>query len=84
MQAGNLTDRAQLDGFEGLDREMLVEVNSLLDALITPLTIASDRLRRLAKGEIPPKISESFSGDLDRMKADINACIDQLSTQSVG
>ena len=78
MQAGNLADRAQLDGFEGLDRELLVEVNCLLDALTNPLSLALDRLARLAKGEIAPKITEQFSGDLEHLKDSLNSCIESL------
>ena len=79
MRAGNLADRARLDDFDGLDLELLTEINVLLDALTTPLTLTADRLDRLAQGEIPPKIAEEFSGDLASLKDSLNRCIEVLS-----
>jgi len=78
MQEGNLADRAQLEGFEGLDRELLTEINLLLDALANPLILAADRLARLAKGEVPPKLTEEFSGELEHLKNSLNSCIDVM------
>ena len=80
MRAGNLTDRAQLDEFDGLDRELLAEINVLLDLLTKPLNVATDRLARLAKGEAAPKVTEEFSGDLQQLKDSLNGCIDTLQT----
>jgi hypothetical protein len=34
IQAGNLADRASLDEFQGLDRELLMGINSMLDAMV--------------------------------------------------
>jgi methyl-accepting chemotaxis protein len=82
MQAGNLGDRAQLDEFEGLDRELLTEINLLLDALTNPLNLAADRLACLARGEVPPKVTEEFSGDLEQLKNSLNSCIEALGPQS--
>jgi hypothetical protein len=33
VRGGNMRDRASLDGFDGLDLELLVEINLLLDTL---------------------------------------------------
>lgn len=33
VRAGNLRDRASLDGFDGLDLELLTEINLLLETL---------------------------------------------------
>jgi methyl-accepting chemotaxis protein len=78
MHSGNLSDRAQVDEFEGLDRELLEEINSLLDALTHPLQVATERMECMAGGEIPPRITEHFSGDLEQLKNSLNVCIDSL------
>jgi methyl-accepting chemotaxis protein len=78
MHSGNLSDRAQVEEFEGPDRELLEEINSLLDALTYPLQVATDRMERMAGGEIPPRITEHFSGDLEQLKDCLNVCIDSL------
>ena len=80
MRAGNLADRARLDGFDGLDLELLTEINLLLDTLTIPLALTADRLDQLAHGEIPPKITERFSGDLDVLKSNLNHCIEALAS----
>jgi methyl-accepting chemotaxis protein len=81
MRAGNLTDRAQLEEFEGLDRELLIDINALLDALTNPLKVLADTLGRIARGEVPPQISESYAGELERLRNDLNRCISLLSIQ---
>jgi hypothetical protein len=39
-----------------------MRIAALLDFLINPLSLAGDRLARLARGEAPPKVTDEFSG----------------------
>lgn len=41
-----------------------------------PLNLASDYVCRIAKGDIPPKITDSYHGDFDLIKHNVNHLID--------
>ncbi|MBF0529705.1 MAG: MCP four helix bundle domain-containing protein [Deltaproteobacteria bacterium] len=75
---GNLTVRADAARHEGDYRKIIEGVNNTLDALISPLRMAADYVDRIGKGVVPPKISESYNGDFNTIKNNLNACIDGL------
>jgi methyl-accepting chemotaxis protein len=60
-------------------RPVLVGVNDTLDALLGPLTAAAQHLERMARGDIPPKITERYSGEFNSLKESVNQCIDSLN-----
>ena len=70
---GDLSKRASLEGKTGFTLDLAENINSLIDAITTPLNIASDYLRRIAKGDIPPKINEEFKGDFNVLRRNMNA-----------
>ena len=53
--------------------------NRVLDAVVEPLHMAADCFDRIAKGDIPPKISDNYNGDFNTLKNNLNACIDALN-----
>jgi PAS domain S-box-containing protein len=71
---GRLDERADLNRFAGRHRELLAGVNSILDAVSGPLYLAADYTERIAKGDIPPTITEEFPGTLNRIKNGLNGC----------
>ncbi|MBF0528897.1 MAG: methyl-accepting chemotaxis protein [Deltaproteobacteria bacterium] len=75
---GKLTIRADAAKHVGDYRKIIEGVNNTLDALIGPLNIAADYVDRIGKGDIPPKITESYNGDFNIIKNNLNACIDGL------
>ena len=75
---GRLSTRGQADRFEGGYREIVEGVNQTLDAVIGPLNMAATYIDRISKGEIPPKITESYSGDFNEIKNNLNRCIDAV------
>ena len=79
IQEGKLAERASLDGFEGNYRELLLSINAILDSIIRPLKVSSDYINRLSKGDVPPKITETYKGEFNQMRDSLNCCIDGLS-----
>jgi methyl-accepting chemotaxis protein len=79
VQQGRLSERAQVGLFSVEDRAVLEEMNSMLDALVSPLTVASTYIERISKGDIPEKITDNYSGDFNTIKNSLNRCIDALS-----
>jgi methyl-accepting chemotaxis protein len=76
---GKLAARANLEGFEGRYRQLLESVNGILDAVTGPLNVAAEYVDRISKGEIPPKITDSYNGDFNEIKNNLNTCIDALN-----
>jgi hypothetical protein len=77
-RSGRLSERVDLAQFTGSHRESSAGINAILDALTAPLGVASDCAARLGRGELPPRIAESYSGDLDGLRQGLNGCIDSL------
>ncbi len=73
-EAGRLNERADLDRFDGRFRELLAGVNSVWDAVTRPLDLAADYTERLAKGDIPPTITEEARGTFNRIKNGLDGC----------
>ena len=77
-KAGELSARADVkaDG----DYKLLVDgVNEMLDALIGPLNVAAEYVDRISKGDIPPKITDTYNGDFNEIKNNLNKCIDAVN-----
>ncbi len=75
---GRLDTRADASKHEGDFRKVVEGVNNTLDALIDPLNVTADYVEQISKGEIPEKITEEYSGDFNKIKNNINDCIDGL------
>ena len=54
-------------------------MNETLDAVIGPLNVAADYVDKISKGNIPPKITDNYSGDFNRIKNNLNTCIDNVN-----
>jgi methyl-accepting chemotaxis protein len=76
---GNLTTRADASKHHGDYRKIIEGVNQTLDAVIGPLNVAADYVDKISKGAIPPKIADSYNGDFNAIKNNLNRCIDSLS-----
>jgi len=76
--AGRLDVRADVTKHQGEYRKVVEGMNDTLDALIGPLNVAAEYVDRISKGEIPTKISDSYNGDFNQIKNNLNDCIDGL------
>jgi len=76
---GKLTDRGHPDQVKGVYSEFVLGVNAILDAVITPLNVAADYVDRISKGDIPSKITDTYNGDFNTIKNNLNTCIDAVS-----
>ena len=75
---GKLATRADASKHQGDYRKIIQGVNDTLDAVIGPLNVAANYVDRISKGDIPAKITDSYNGDFNILKNNINACIDGL------
>ncbi|MFA6442400.1 MAG: HAMP domain-containing protein, partial [Sterolibacterium sp.] len=76
---GRLGTRADVARHQGDFRKIIEGVNQTLDAVIGPLNVAAGYVDRIAKGDIPPKISDAYNGDFNILKNNLNTCIDAVN-----
>jgi methyl-accepting chemotaxis protein len=72
---GKLATRADASKHQGDYRKIVEGVNQTLDAVIGPLNVAADYVDKISKGEIPPSITDSYNGDFNVIKNNLNTCI---------
>lgn len=72
IQDGKLTTRGELTDYTGSWRDLMVSVNSLLDALVTPINTTATFIERLSRSEIPEQITENYNGDFNTIKKNLN------------
>ncbi len=77
--AGKLATRADTSRHQGDFRKTVEGVNGTLDAVIGPLNVAAEYVDRISKGDIPPKITDSYNGDFNEIKLNLNTCIDAVN-----
>lgn len=76
---GKLATRADASKYHGEYKNIVSGVNATLDAVIGPLNVAANYVDRISKGDIPPKITDSYNGDFNTIKNNLNACIDAVN-----
>ena len=76
---GKLATRADATKHQGDFRKIVQGVNDTLDAVIGPLNVAAEYVDRISKGDIPPKITDSYNGDFNEIKNNLNTCIDAVN-----
>jgi methyl-accepting chemotaxis protein len=76
---GRLSTRADASKHEGDFRKIVEGVNKTLDAVIGPLNVAARYVDQISKGQIPAKITDSYNGDFNTIKDNLNTCIDAVN-----
>ena len=78
-QDGELSLRADSSDFNGDWKTLVNGVNDLVDAFVKPINVTSEYIDRISKGDIPAKITDTYSGDFNEIKGNLNHCIDIMS-----
>jgi methyl-accepting chemotaxis protein len=77
--SGKLEARGNADKFEGGFKKLIEGFNNTIDAIVEPLNVAAEYVDRISKGDIPKKITDSYNGDFNEIKNNLNNCIDNLN-----
>ncbi len=80
LQQGKLDTRGDATAFSGSWRELVVGVNMVIDAFVTPINKAAASLDSISKGDIPEQISEEYQGDFNKLKNNLNQLINAIHT----
>ncbi|HMG87993.1 MAG TPA: methyl-accepting chemotaxis protein [Terracidiphilus sp.] len=76
---GRLSERGKPEQFQGAYAEIVRGVNSILDAVITPLNVSANYVDRISRGDIPAKITDTYHGDFNLIKNNLNSCVDAVN-----
>jgi methyl-accepting chemotaxis protein len=76
---GQLDVRADATRHKGAYGEVIGGINNCLDAVVGPLNVAAEYVDRIAKGDIPEKITDVYAGDFNEIKNNLNECIDAVN-----
>ena len=76
---GKLATRADAGKHQGDFQKIVAGVNNTLDAVIGPLNVAADYVSNISMGAIPAKITDTYNGDFNTIKNNLNTCIDAVN-----
>ncbi|HMZ58857.1 MAG TPA: methyl-accepting chemotaxis protein, partial [Leptospiraceae bacterium] len=76
---GKLSTRADATKHQGDYRKIVEGVNQTLDSVIGPLNVAADYVDKISKGNMPSKITDTYNGDFNTIKNNLNRCIDNIN-----
>ena len=79
---GKLATRADASKHQGDYKKIVEGFNKTLDAVIGPLNVAAEYVDRISKGDIPAKITDSYNGDFNEIKNNLNNCIEAIENQA--
>ena len=80
---GRLAVRADASHHSGEYRRIVEGLNNTLEAVVAPLTVASDHIERISKGDLTGKITQTYSGEYDSLMQSINTLVDNLTRFAV-
>jgi methyl-accepting chemotaxis protein len=78
-QQGNLSKRADSTRFKGGYKEILIGVNSTLDAVMNPIYDATKVMNLMAEGDFRTSINTDYKGDHAILKQSLNATLDEIN-----
>jgi len=76
---GNLSVRADALRHQGDFRKIIDGVNKTLDSIVNPLNMAADYVDKISKGEMPSLITDDYKGDFNKIKNNLNTCINSVN-----
>jgi len=76
---GKLATRADASKHQGDFRAIVQGVNDTLDAVIGPLNVTARYVDDIAKGVIPPVITDNYNGDFNVIKTNLNNMVKMMS-----
>lgn len=74
-QQGQLNTRVNVETHAGDFRKIIHGINQTLDAVVSPLHVAADCVKRIAAGDIPAPIHNEYHGDFKVLINNLNTCI---------
>ncbi|MBL8842254.1 MAG: HAMP domain-containing protein [Planctomycetes bacterium] len=77
---GRLAERASPGSLSGSYRELLLQVNQMLDGVVRPIQEAGGVLERVASGDLTARVKGDYAGDHSRMKVAVNSAVEAMAS----
>jgi methyl-accepting chemotaxis protein len=78
VQEGRLEVRGDLEVVAAEFQPILAGMNRTIEAFVQPIQVTGRSLSQIARGELPPRITEAYQGDFNAIKQNLNSCLDTL------
>ena len=75
VNAGTLGVRGDATVVSPEFQPIVLGFNHLLDAFEKPIRVTAEYVDRIAKGDLPPPITDAYEGDFNLIKQNLNTCI---------
>jgi methyl-accepting chemotaxis protein len=69
---GQLNERGNVESFQGRYRDLVTEINTMLDAILLPIGEGNRIMSQISSGKIDELIAQTYKGDHEKMKQAIN------------
>ena len=79
IQDGKLDVRGNAAGYQGAWGELLTGQNRLIEAFVRPINVTASYVDRISKGDIPEQITDTYYGDFNEIKNNLNLLIDAMN-----
>ena len=79
VERGVLSKRGDVSAAGVEFRPIIEGMNASMEAFSKPMEVTVEYVQRIARGDLPPRITETYAGDFDTIKQSLNTCIDTLS-----
>ena len=77
-QAGQLSERADTERFQGSYRGLCEQVNQMLDAVVKPVEEATGVLERIARRDLTARVEGKYAGDHEKIKTSLNTAAAEM------
>jgi methyl-accepting chemotaxis protein len=76
---GELDKRANADLFIGGWKKLVLGINDIVTNIVNPLMVTADYVDKVSKGVIPPQITDTYKGQYNIIKNNLNAVVKMMS-----
>ena len=80
VQEGRLNLRGNAARYQGAWGELVTGINGLIEAFVQPINVTAAYVDRIAKGDIPDRITDTYYGDFNAIKNNINLLIEAMDS----
>jgi len=78
IEQGKLNVRGDLRAVTAEFQPVVEGMNAAIEAFIKPIKVTAEYVDRISKGDLPPKITDTYEGDFNSIKMNLNHCIESL------
>lgn len=75
VRAGKLKVRGNAAKFRGAYADLIGNINELIDEFVTPIEVTGQYVERIARGDIPPPLTDAYQGDFNHIKCNLNTLV---------